>query len=49
MLHRFEKGIVRFIGMHEDRARKHARAVVIVLAAIETKHIVVGTVLVVML
>src|SRR5262249_1617031 len=47
--HRFEKGIVRFVGMREDRARKHARAVIVVLAAIGTKHIVVGAVLVVML
>ena len=35
--------------MREDRARKDARAVIVVLAAIGTKHIVVGTLLVIML
>src|SRR2546421_9977672 len=49
LLHRSEKDIVGFIRMREDRARKYARAVIVVLAAIEGEHIVVCAMFVIVL
>ena len=46
---RREQGTVRLVGMREDRARKDAGAVIVVLAAIGAEHVVVGAILVVVL
>src|SRR5262249_26964562 len=49
LLHGFQEGIVGFICMREDRARKNACAVIITLATIGAKHVVVCAVLVIVL
>ena len=48
-LHRSEKDIVGFVRVREDRARKYARAVIVVLAAIEGEHVVVCAMFVIVL